>query len=143
MKARVLSPLFAGFLVSCSTVQHANLTQTRMPSDIVRDGSALDGKRVRVVGYLVLGQEVRALWNSPQDRDDAARRQASGGDPIWNHCLTAYYDTSIAPNVERASRSMVEVVGTVAVDRNDEDGVDLWGCNDTSITIHQIRRLRE
>jgi hypothetical protein len=132
--------ILLGFLPSCVTIPRTDTNIVLKPSDAVRDISTLEGRRVRLSGYLVLGQEVRVLWDSPQYRDEAAARQASGADPVWNHCLTAYYDFAIARSVESASRSMVDVIGTIGINRQEDDAVDLWSCNDVYITIHQIRR---
>ncbi|HEX8641839.1 MAG TPA: hypothetical protein VF704_11895 [Allosphingosinicella sp.] len=64
--------------------------------------------------------------------------KAIAGDPIWNHCITAYYDFAIAPQIEEVVDTMIDAVGTVGVDRDESTGIDLWGCNPVHITIHRL-----
>ena len=131
----------AAMLSACAAGQPAWPSapeRTYRPAEIVRDIRALDGRQLRIAGYLRLGQEARALWQSRRDFEEARARGASGGDPVWDRCITAYYDLAIARAVERAAGSAVEIVGTVGVDRGGEEGVDLWRCNPVHVTIHRI-----
>lgn len=123
---------------ACASTTREPLSTTYTPSEVVNNISSLDGRVIRVTGYLIIGQDTRALWNSRDDVAAVTRDHISGRDPIWNHCITAYYDFAIARLVQHASGSDVEVVGTVVDNRDHQRGVDLWACNDISISIHRI-----
>lgn len=141
--SRGLAAIVAASVVAgCVSAQSPVSPPTYRPSDIVQNIQSLNGREIRIVGYLRLGSETRALWDSRALYETAGERGASGGDPIWNHCITAYYDLAIAREAQSAAGSMIEAVGTVGVQRDEDENVDLWGCNDVHITIHRIIRQR-
>jgi hypothetical protein len=91
-------------------------------------------------GYLRLGQESRSLWDSRAIYDEVVRTNAIDGDPIWNHCVTIYYDLSISRQITSLAGMDVEITGTVGLNRNGAEGWDLWSCNDVYVTAQNVRR---
>lgn len=137
MKILQISIVFVVATAGCASVNRSS-QRIFTPSDIVHNAAALKGRQVHVIGHLALGQDTRALWDSSRDEEDAARGHHGLTDPIWDRCITAYYDFGVAQSVQRASSSYVEVVGTVGDSRGDRRGLDLWSCNDIYITIHAV-----
>jgi len=135
--------LASSLTAGCVSARPPGSPPAYRPSDIVHNIQSLNGREIRVAGYFRLGAETRALWDSRPLYEAARERGASGGDPIWNHCITAYYDIAIAREVESAAGSVIDAVGTVGIQRDGNESVDLWGCNDVHITIHRILPRRD
>ncbi|MEA3030030.1 MAG: hypothetical protein QOG13_1355 [Sphingomonadales bacterium] len=108
------------------------------PSAVVGNIDHLRGRRVRIDGYLILGQDTRALWDSRSDAETVASTLPASANDIWNHCITAYYQLSLGSRLEQLSGSDVSVEGTIGVNRNEDDEVDLWSCNDVYVNIDRI-----
>jgi hypothetical protein len=127
-------------MIGCVSPMPSMPVKVYRPSEVVRDAAAFEGKAISMSGYLILEDEARAFWDSEDDADEVVRRGASGGDPIWNRCITAYFDRKTVRSLSIPTKANIEVIGTVGVTNRDKDGVDLWACNDVYITVHQLIR---
>lgn len=127
-------------LCSCVSAKPVAPNPIIKPSDVTRDAGVLKGKIVSISGYLILGDEAHAFWNSKADADEVVQRGASGGDPIWNRCIAIYFNRKIARSLRIPTRGNIEVRGKVGVTDRKKDGVDLWACNDVYVTVDRLVR---
>jgi len=139
-KGRLLAFSIASVAAGCAPLLSEEPGRVYYPSEVVQNIELLDGRQIRVAGYLRLGTESMALWDSQQHFQDAERREANDGDPIWNHCITAYYNFSIERQFQDANGSMIEAAGTIGIYRDESTGIDLWGCNVVHVTLHHLNR---
>jgi hypothetical protein len=141
MKAvHLLAPLVLAAASACAAPTRVSTQEAYKPSEVVRQSLALKGKNVMIRGYLVLEDESHGLWDSKEDVDGIMRRIALGQDPVWDHCITIYFDRKIGRTLRIPTRGNVEVTGTVDVTNREKDGVDLWACNDTYMDAHRLVR---
>lgn len=134
---RVIWMAGASFLVmSCASMADRTDSVIYHPSEIVRAGNSMIGRRVRVAGYLKIGQDTRGLWDSREVWEQASQNRGLTPREVWGQCVTFYYDISQEQSVLAHRDSYIVVIATVG---DTTDGsVDFWGCNDSYVTAHRI-----
>lgn len=100
------------------------------PSQAIAQADALDGKRVRIGGFVDLGTNSRCLWDSVSEYRTRGTR--------WDHVITLSEGASIWKRRDHLNHRFVVVEGTLKRHINEPDVVDLWQCNDVGIEQDSI-----
>jgi hypothetical protein len=130
--------LAIAILCSCVSAAPTTPEATLKPSEITENANKLKEQTVVASGYLILGDEAHALWDSKKDADEVVQRRASGGDPIWKNCIAIYFDRKVSRTLKSPMRGNITVTGSVGITDRKKDGVDLWACSDIYITARKL-----
>lgn len=139
-RARFRAALVLLTLLSACTA----LPQTRgpagaalRPSDVVREVRALEGREVRVRGYLAFGSHARILWDS----EAAARGVLPEGVHPLDLCLTLIDTLRHRRALTRNRGRIVTLRGVVRANIL-EGRVDFGACSDTGLQLSARRPFR-
>ena len=128
---------FFAFLLSACVADVGTDSRTYRPSEVVAEADTLRGRLIRVRGYLILRTEAHGLWDSRDDHDYIQSRLPHPDDPVWTHCITAYYDERGVRAIGRNHPRDMVAVGEIGVARSD-NSIDFGACNDVYITITDV-----
>jgi hypothetical protein len=107
------------------------------PSDVVRDVRALNGREVRVRGYLTFGSHARILWDS----EAVARGVLPEGVHPLDVCLTLIDTLRHRRALTRNRGRIVTLRGVVRANIL-EGRVDFGACSDTGLELSARRPFR-